>query len=297
LHLHYFGGEPLTRKPFLLHTAEVLHSAMRARAGRFEWSITTNGIGLDLPFVRGMQQFGDGSIKVTLDGDKETHDAARVWRSGKGTFDEIFANVAALAPHVRLRIGGNFLPHQVESYERLLARLDSAGITPLLEAVRFKPVIDVTRGAAATCTSCADGKEEVRALVQINRAVASRRLGPHMGETLEGMLGPCELHWKNSYTIDPEGHVYKCPAVAGRPEMAVTSVRGEGLAEKIAPLVALRPWEQCGDCPYLPVCVGGCLGGKFLKTGRTDQVACKKESFAANFRESVTKRYLEEFAT
>src|SRR5207302_1361041 len=32
LHLHYFGGEPLTRKPFLLHTAEILHSAMRARA-------------------------------------------------------------------------------------------------------------------------------------------------------------------------------------------------------------------------------------------------------------------------
>src|SRR5947207_3207823 len=67
LHLHYFGGEPLTRKPFLLHTAEVLHSAMRARAGRFEWSITTNGIGLDLPFVRAMRRFGDGSIKVTLD--------------------------------------------------------------------------------------------------------------------------------------------------------------------------------------------------------------------------------------
>jgi uncharacterized protein len=108
------------------------------------------------------------------------------------------------------------------------------------------------------------------------------------------MLGPCELHWKNSYTIDPEGHVYKCPAVAGRPEMAVTSVRGEG--EKIAPLVALRPWEECGDCPYLPVCVGGCLGGKFLQTGRTDQVACRKESFAANFRESVIARYLEEFA-
>src|SRR5437763_892688 len=77
LPLHYFGGEPLTRKPFLLHTAEILHSAMRARAGRFEWSITANGIGLDLPFVRAMRRFGDGSIKVTLDGDRETHDAAR----------------------------------------------------------------------------------------------------------------------------------------------------------------------------------------------------------------------------
>jgi uncharacterized protein len=101
------------------------------------------------------------------------------------------------------------------------------------------------------------------------------------------------LHWKNNYTIDPNGLVYKCPAVAGRPEMAVTTVRGG--SEKVAPLVALRPWEQCGDCPYLPVCVGGCLGGKYLKTGRTDQVACKKESFEASFHESVVSRYLAEF--
>jgi len=41
--------------------------------------------------------------------------------------------------------------------------------------------------------------------------------------------------------------------------------------------------------------VGGCLGGKFLKTGRRDQVACKKEMFAASFRETVVRRYLAEF--
>ena len=46
------------------------------------------------------------------------------------------------------------------------------------------------------------------------------------GELLEAMLGPCELHWKNSYTIDPEGHVYKCPAVAGLSELAVAHANG-----------------------------------------------------------------------
>ncbi|MFL5311097.1 MAG: hypothetical protein ACJ79H_11650, partial [Myxococcales bacterium] len=65
--------------------------------------------------------------------------------------------------------------------------------------------------------------------------------------------------------------------------------------EKMAPLVALRPWEKCGDCPYLPVCVGGCLGGKYLKTGRMDEVSCKKEKFELSFRETVVRRYLAEF--
>jgi uncharacterized protein len=110
------------------------------------------------------------------------------------------------------------------------------------------------------------------------------------------MLGPCELHWKNSYTIDPDGRVYKCPAVAGIPGMEVANVTAGG-GEKEAPLLALRPWQKCGDCPYLPICMGGCLGGKYLKTRRTDEVFCKLEAFEASFREAVPKRYLAEFGS
>jgi uncharacterized protein len=118
--------------------------------------------------------------------------------------------------------------------------------------------------------------------------------GAQKTSTLEGMLGPCELHWKNNYTIDPEGRVYKCPVVAGLPGLEVAQVASQA-PEKVAPLLELRPWEKCGDCAYLPVCVGGCLGGKYLKTGRRDEVACKKDMFESSFRESVVHRYLAEF--
>ena len=82
--------------------------------------------------------------------------------------------------------------------------------------------------------------------------------------------------------------------MAGIPGLEVTHVAEAG-PEKIAPLVALRPWQKCGDCPYLPVCVGGCLGGKYLKTGRMDEVACKKEKYELSFRETIVRRYLAEF--
>lgn len=113
-------------------------------------------------------------------------------------------------------------------------------------------------------------------------------------DTLDGLIkGPCELHWNNSYIIDPDGLIYKCPVVAGRPEVAIGSVNSKNALGK-APLLELRPWEQCGDCAYLPVCVGGCLGTQYLKTGRRDLVNCKKEWFEASYRESVQRRYLEE---
>ena len=296
LHVHYFGGEPTTRKDFCLRTAEVLSASMKARGGAFDWQMTTNGVLLDLDFALRMERFGHGGYKITLDGDKETHDRERVYRDGRGSFDAIFENVVALARSgIKVRIGGNFFPDQAASFEKLLDRIEAAGLADLLEGVKFKPIVDTQKRATGTCTNCSS-KEETQTLVQLNRSIERRRMAPTESkvESLETLLGPCELHWRNSYTIDPDGNVYKCPAVAGLPDLAVTQV-ASAAAEKIAPLLELRPWEQCGDCSYMPVCVGGCLGGKFLKTGRRDQVACKKDVFEQSFRETVVRRYLAEF--
>jgi uncharacterized protein len=203
--------------------------------------------------------------------------------------------VALAKAGVRVRIGGNFYPDQAASFEKLLDRLEASGVARLLDGVRFKPVVDTQHQESGTCTNCSY-KGETQTLVQLNRSIEKRKMvAPVLqGELLESMLGPCELHWKNSYTIDPDGNVYKCPAVAGMADLAVANVASRQV-EKIAPLVELRPWEQCGDCPYLPVCVGGCLGGQYLKTRRRDQVACKKEMFEKSFRETVVHRYLAEF--
>jgi uncharacterized protein len=294
LQVHYFGGEPTTRKEFCLRSAKILSSAMKARGGTFAWQMTTNGVLLDPEFAAQMEQYGAGIYKITLDGDRETHDQGRIYRDGRGSFDAIFENVVALAKRgSRVRIGGNFLPHQAASFEKLLDRFEAAGVAHLLEGVRFKPIID-EKGACTACPS--QQKAEAQTLVQLNKSVERRKMTAKafQGELLEALLGPCELHWKNSYTVDPEGRIYKCPAVAGMPGLEVANVAGHA-EEKVAPLVELRPWEKCGDCPYLPVCVGGCLGGQFLQTGRRDQVSCKKEMFEQSFRETVVGRYVAEF--
>jgi uncharacterized protein len=296
LHVHYFGGEPTTRKDFCLRTAEVLSASMKARGGVFTWEMTTNGVHLDPGFAKQMESFGKGSFKVTLDGDKETHDRMRVYRDGRGSFDVIFENVVALArAGSTVYVSGHFFPDQASSFEKLLDRLEQSGVAGLLAGVLFRPMFDTQRQGTGTCTGCSE-KQETQTLVQLNKSIERRRMTPAVsqGSSLEGMLGPCELHWKNNYTIDPEGRVYKCPVVAGLPGLEVAQVASAS-PEKIAPLTELRPWEKCGDCPYLPVCVGGCLGGKFLKTGRRDEVACKKDMFEVSFRESVVHRYLAEF--
>ena len=289
----YIGGEPLARKDVVLRTARAFAAGMRARGGTFDWELTTNGVGLRPELVRDLLACGRGAIKVTLDGHRETHDAARVRRNGRGTFDEIFDNLVAVAtacPDVELRVGGNFHEGQQASYERLLDALERAGLRGRLASVHFKPIID-TR----SCVSC-NGGGEADALVQLGRSVRRRGLAPAPDRHEVDSLGACELHWDDAWTIDPAGRLYRCFAVAGRPEMAIGTVF-DGV-RRADPLLAARPWERdarCGGCPFVSVCFGGCLGGAYLQSGRTDQVFCRREHFEATFREAAVRRYLEEF--
>lgn len=294
LTVHYVGGEPLARKDLVLRTARRFADAMRARGGRFDWELTTNGFALGPDFVAALRACGPGSVKVTLDGARETHDAARVRRDGSGTFERILSNlleVARACPDVALRVGGNFRAGQRASYERLLDRLEAEGLRGRLQSVRFKPVIDT-----GPCAACGSVRGEAEDLVQLGRSAARRGLAPAADADGVDALGACELHWDESWTIDPRGLLYRCFAVAGRAEVAVGDVRTG--ATRADPLLAAAPWRsdpRCRACAFVPACWGGCLGGAYLSSGRAGGVLCRREQLAASFEEAVTRRYLEEF--
>jgi uncharacterized protein len=285
----YIGGEPLLRKDFLVRTARALSSALGPLGVAFEWEITTNGVGLEASLLRELSALGRGTVKVTLDGDRETHDAARMFRDGRGTFDAVFESLVAVAracPDVALRIGGNVRPGSEASCHRLLERLESAGLSGRFEWIRFKPILEAKAGCGSSCGSEAADTDRLTQLA-VRRGL-SREAPGGIDE-----VTPCELHWKRSFVIDPAGRVYRCLAVAGRPELALGTVHRDALAPD--PLTAGRPWERCGDCPFVPVCLGGCLGGRYLQLGRAGEVLCDCASLEARFRAEIARRYLEEF--
>ncbi len=292
LALYFFGGEPLLRKDMVLRAAAATAAAMRRHGIRFEWQIVTNGVSLDVPFARAMAELGPGAVKVTLDGDRETHDRVRVYRNGRGTFDRIFSATAAVArecPGIKVQVVGNFRPGQERSCEALLDRIAREGLAGKLDHVWFNPVTE-RGGCKATC-----GTQAVETMTQLG--AAARRRGIRFPDADGGVdtVSPCELHWDHAWTIDPEGRLYRCLAVAGRRELAIGDV-WQGVTRK-DPLVAGRPWDKgCSDdCPFVPVCLGGCMGGSVATGGRLGEVACDREALEIRFRRSVVRRYLDEF--
>src|SRR5215475_6761654 len=102
--LTFFGGEPLLNLPVMYYLAERLWMASTARRVKQIVSIITNGLLLTEEVVDRMVPFGLKGVKITLDGDRDTHNRMRPLRGGQGTFDRIVENIRAVADRVPISI-------------------------------------------------------------------------------------------------------------------------------------------------------------------------------------------------
>ena len=93
----FFGGEPLLNMPVVYYLSERLWDACQARGISMYSSIVTNGLLLTPDMVDRLTPYGLGGVKITLDGDRDTHNRMRPLRGGQGTFDRILQNIRLVA--------------------------------------------------------------------------------------------------------------------------------------------------------------------------------------------------------
>src|SRR5215468_7029171 len=136
----FFGGEPLLNLPVVYDLAERMWSVTQARGVRQSLSLITNGLLLTEDIVDRLEPLGLRGVKITLDGDRDTHNRMRPLRGGQGTFDRIIENMRRVAGKCRISIGGNFDDSSFGSYTALLGFLKEE-FEGKLSKVNFKPTV------------------------------------------------------------------------------------------------------------------------------------------------------------
>lgn len=310
LHIMFFGGEPLLNLPVMYLIAERMATATRALGLKQTISIITNGLLLTEDVVDRMNQYGLSAVKITLDGDRETHDRMRPLRGGQGTFDRIIANIRKVAHKTRIGIGGNYDESSFGSYPALLDFLREQEFADKLVKVNFKPVIrdNVPMGTAVkgmlpltpvdkdgrplggtcmtsagaghgkkggACDSCGFAEESMAFL----REETQKRGFP----TPDGVHGgPCHVHMTHAHTVGPDGSLYACAGFTGEKGKSVGHIDNRVEAWRVenrSQFDALNPWSECGDCAYIPVCAGGCLVASHAERGDMTRPTCHKRAF------------------
>jgi uncharacterized protein len=299
----FFGGEPLLNLPAMYYLAERTANAARDRSVDHFAYIITNGLLLTEAVVDRMLAFGLNGVKITLDGDRDTHNRMRPLRGGQGTFDRIVENIRRVAGRCRIAIGGNFDESSVDSYPALLEFLKTQDFADKLSKVFFKPIVraepvsqrgiipltpiaakdtlngtcmtSVGSGAGAGCDSCNLLDDKMAFL-----RAETKRLGFPTHDGVHN--GPCHVHRQHAHTIGPDGSLYACPGFTGQLAMSTGHVddRKEGWRESaFERFNRLHPWKECGDCAFIPVCAGGCVAASHSQLGDMNMPTCHKRSF------------------
>jgi uncharacterized protein len=312
--LSFFGGEPLLNLPVMYFLAGRLWEATRARGVRQVVSIITNGLLLTEEVVDRMLPFGLQGVKITLDGDRDTHNRMRPLRGGQGTFDRIIENIRRVSHKCGIAIGGNFDETSAESYPALLAFLREQDFADRLVKVNFKPVVrsaedagvlktaarprilpltpvgadgvpgkplggtcmtSAGAGTASTCDTCHALDDHTTRLRE-----ETRRFGFPTPDGVHN--GPCHVHMTHAHTIGPDGSLYACPGFTGEKGLSTGHIdnRSDPLrAAARQQFDRLSPWDACGDCAFIPVCAGGCIAASHATLGDMNTPACHKRAY------------------
>ena len=311
--LTFFGGEPLLNLPVVYYLAERMWHACQARGVRMLANVITNGLLLTPEVVDRLVPFGLNGVKITLDGDRDTHNRMRPLRGGQGTFDKIIANIRRVADKCRVAIGGNFDVETADSYPALLDFLREQEFADKLSKVSFKPVIREPKQAptpaptvkgskfialtavaqepgglkgacmtsAGTGTSACDSCHQLDDQMSFLREETKKRGFP----TIDGVhMGPCEIHKNNAHTIGPDGALFACPGFAGDAKQSTGHIDGRTDAwrsDAARRFEALAAWQECRDCAFIPVCAGGCTVAAHTELGDMNAPNCHKPALEA----------------
>ena len=314
--LTFFGGEPLLNLPVMYYLAERLWAASSSRRIKQITSIITNGLLLTEEVVARMVPFGLKGVKITLDGDRDTHNRMRPLRGGQGTFDRIIENMRRIAGKCQISIGGNFDDRSFGSYTALLGFLKDE-FEGKLSKVNFKPTVRspedagvhvpkatlsgkglsltpvksdgspvkalggtcMTSVGGSTTSSTCDSCHSLDEQMTFLRDETRR----HGFNTPDGVHnGPCHVHMKHAHTIGPDGSLYACPGFTGEKHMSTGHIddRRDPLRQRTQEKFdRLSPWKACGDCAFIPVCAGGCIAASHMTLGDMNTPACHKRSY------------------
>lgn len=284
LRIVLYGGEPLLNKRVIKFILPELYRTAKQKNLLFEVGILTNGEFLDKEIVFFLSGYNLNRVQITLDGYGKVHDLRRFRKDGKGTFDKISKNILSsvsqrFVKKIHLRV--NFDRQNVDSIPQLF---------DFLARNKMQDKIEFSFGIVAP-TICGDmGKRAPDSYLS--------EFGLSFGESAEKYLwlcaeakkrgfvisqeylvGPwCTARAINSATIEPDGTLLKCISTVGRDEFSFGNIYSANNTNDTR-FTDFSYLDKClsKDCPFVPICGGGCRFDAYVTMGNLIEPYCRKE--------------------
>lgn len=258
----WFGGEPLMAAPQMEKLYRKLK--LRLKGVTFVSNIVTSGFHLNEPNIRALQRMKVSQMQITLDGMKESHNKIKFTTGCDDAFSKVLDNIdltTAIAPEIHIVIRTNLTKTNAHEYEALQNlvherfRGKNVAIAPAF-------VMDRDESGMADKGNLFTHREYPHYILGLsNSGIDSPQVRYPSRHITE-----CAIRNPLSLSFGPDGTVYKCWEHIGNPEFIVGKINKDGnmlITDRTLlnrQMYGADPLEdkQCRECPYLPICHGGC---------------------------------------
>ena len=275
--LSFLGGEPLmNRSGIRMATAYASKQAL-ARGVDIGFSITSNGTLIREEDASFFEEYGF-AVTISLDGLKEEHDRIRTFKNGKGTYDQVMANISPLLSlQKRMQVSARVTvtPMNMELHKALDTFINMG-----FHSVGFSPLLRADNGANEMSTYDLEHllAEMIACGLQFEEAVLNGRRYPFLN-----MVNAYKEIAKSTHRPYPCGAGAGYLGVSANGELAachrfVNDSRAEmGSVDKGVDAALQQAWlterhvhhqQPCSGCWARYLCGGGCHH-EVLERGRS----------------------------
>lgn len=280
LEMTFYGGEPLLSMGLIRSVSTEMKSFAESRGAAYTSALVSNGSLFKREVAEELVGLGLETIKVTLDGPAEIHNKYRPFKSGAGSFDTIIANIKETCDLLKLSIGGNFEKDNYDKFTLLLDYLEKEGITPdKLHMVKFDPVSKRHEGDL----SPGDYREGCMSINEPWLAQAAESLREEILKRGYDTPKPrpmfCMAEKTDSYVINYNGVIYRCPAFVGKKGFDTGDIETGATDHSAQYNLGMWNIPECAECVYLPICFGGCRYMTYVRDGNLNKLDCNRDYF------------------
>ena len=267
LNLAFLGGEPLVNRAVLQAATQHAVECAAARNQTISFSVTTNGTLVEEDDATFFAAHGF-AVTISLDGIRESHDALRPFRNGRGSYDTILRRIAPLLAaqgHMQVSARVTVTPRNSSLREALDELLDlgfhSVGFSPMLASPTgrdemSKADLEIMLGEMIAC-----GHEFERRLARGER-YAFANIVNALREIHRGTHRPYPCGAGAGYLgVSADGDLSACHRFVGDDAGAMGSLEKGIDANRRAQWLADRHvhrQEPCNSCWARYLCGGGC---------------------------------------
>ena len=259
----FFGGEPMLEKKYIEQMCSFLNNKYKDK--KILFSITSNGTLIDDCFINIANEYDFKEIRITLDGVENVHNCRRKMIDGSKSFALIINNINRLCKETNIRIVINtvmdsknapsykqFIEYIVDEFRDYIITSSPRIVFNLGELCH--PMLETEY----TEKTKNDNSNSNILYYEFSEILLNK------GATITSPFyaSNCLNSIEKSFTISPDGSIYKCVTGLGSPLFLLTKYQKDlfvnDLINNNIIQIEKSHRAECFNCDFLTMCNGGC---------------------------------------